>query len=382
MDLGTCSRLVVKLGTRLVAGRHEGVNTELLDDLGRQAARLLARGKQLIIVTSGAVHLGRRVLKRPQKREALAFRQAAASIGQPELMRHYSQAFQAHGVVVAQMLLTMGDIAERERYLHTRETFESLLRHGVVPIVNENDSVSEPSVTFGENDKLAAVIAAKVQAELLVFLLDQPGFFAGNPQEDPNARVIPVVEPTDVEVLKHAAGSGGPESMGGMATKCIAARMAVECGIPVAMIDGREPGTLLQLLEGEPIGTLFRPAKRISSRKSWLASATAPEGAITVDDGARRALLAPGGRSLLPSGVAGVKGEFAAGAVLSIRDAGGREIARGITNFSAADIALVAGAHTNEVAGRLGRDTAPEVVHRDNLVLSPLRAGATAGEAG
>jgi glutamate 5-kinase len=167
-----------------------------------------------------------------------------------------------------------------------------------------------------------------------------------------------------------------------MATKCIAARMAVECGIPVAMIDGREPGTLLQLLEGEPIGTLFRPAKRISSRKSWLASATAPEGAITVDDGARRALLAPGGRSLLPSGVAGVKGEFAAGAVLSIRDAGGREIARGITNFSAADIALVAGAHTNEVAGRLGRDTAPEVVHRDNLVLSPLRAGATAGEAG
>ena len=372
MDLRNLKRLVVKLGTRLVAGGHEGVNTELLDDLGRQAARLLARRRQLIIVTSGAVHLGRRVLKRPQRKEALAFRQAAASIGQPELMRHYSQAFQAHGVVVAQMLMTMGDIAERERYLHTRETFESLLRHGVVPIVNENDSVSEPSVTFGENDKLAAVIAAKVQADLLVFLLDEAGLYTGDPHQDPDATLIRVIEPTDVGFLRHAAGSGGPESMGGMATKCIAARIAVECGIPVAMIDGREPGAVLALLEGEELGTLFRPARRRSSRKSWLASATATEGTVTVDDGARRALLSPAGRSLLPSGVTGVEGEFETGAVLEVRDGSGREIARGITHFASAEIAKVAGAHTNEVATILGRETAPEVIHRDNLVLSPL----------
>jgi glutamate 5-kinase len=372
MDLPKCKRIVLKLGTRLVAGADEGVDTELLDDLGRQAARLLARRTQLIIVTSGAVHLGRRVLKRPQKREALAFRQAAAAIGQPELMRHYSQAFAAHGVVVAQVLLTMADIAERERYLNTRETFESLLRHNTVPIVNENDCVSEPSVTFGENDKLAAVIAAKVQADLLVFLLDQPGLYTGNPSEDPDAELVRVVEPADVGFLKYAAGSGGPESMGGMATKCIAARIAVECGIPVAMIDGREPQVLLRLLEGEELGTLFRPARRMPSRKSWLASATAIEGTITIDDGARRALLAPGGRSLLPAGVAGVEGQFAAGAVLAVCDAAGNEVARGISNFSSVEIARVAGAHTNKVAAILGRETAPELIHRDNLVISPL----------
>jgi glutamate 5-kinase len=338
MDLRNPKRIVLKLGTRLVAGADEGVNTELLDDLGRQAARLLARRRRLIVVTSGAVHLGRRVLKRPQKREALAFRQAAAAIGQPELMRQYSQAFAAHGVVVAQVLLTMADIAERERYLHTRETFESLLRHGVVPIVNENDCVSEPSVTFGENDKLAAVIAAKVQADLLVFLLDQPGLYTGDPNEDPGAELIRVVQPTDVEFLKYAAGSGGPESMGGMATKCIAARIAVEC-------------------------------------------ATATAGSVTIDDGARRALLAPGGRSLLPTGVTGVEGEFAAGAVLAVRDSAGTEVARGITNFASTEIARVAGAHTNEVASILGRETAPEVIHRDNLVISPLVSPGQADDA-
>lgn len=381
MDLANSKRLVVKLGTRLVAGSDEGVNMELLDDLGRQAARLLARGRQLIIVTSGAVHLGRRVLGKPQRREALAFRQAAAAIGQPELIRRYSEAFAAHGVVVAQVLLTLADISERERYLNTRATFESLLRHNIVPIVNENDCVSEPSVTFGENDRLAAVIAAKVKADLLVFLLDQPGFYTGDPATDPNARLIRTVEPTDLDFLKHAAGSGGPESLGGMITKCIAARTAVECGIPAAMVDGRERQVILRLLQGEELGTLFLPGRRLSSRKSWLASATTTAGAITVDDGARRALLAPGGRSLLPAGVTSVEGDFQAGAVLAVRDSQGQEIARGITNLSSADIARVAGKHTDHVATILGRETPPEVIHRDNLVINPLisRADAEAG---
>ena len=235
-NLANCKRLVAKLGTRLVAGGDDGVNMELLDDLGRQAARLLARRRQLIVVTSGAVHLGRRVLQTPHRREWLAFRQAAAAIGQPELIRRYSEAFAAHGVVVAQVLLTMADISDRERYLNARATFESLLRHNVVPIVNENDCVSEPSVTFGENDRLAAVIAAKVKADLLVFLLDQAGFLAGDPDTDPHAKLIPVVEPTDIDFLKYAAGRGGPESTGGMMTKCLAARMAVECGIPACLL--------------------------------------------------------------------------------------------------------------------------------------------------
>ncbi len=358
----------MKLGTRLVAGPDHGVNTELLDDLGRQAARLLARDRDLIVVTSGAVHLGRRVLKRPQQREALSYRQAAAAIGQPELMRHYTEAFQASGVVAAQVLLTMGDIADREAYLNARSTFDSLMRHRVVPVVKENDCVSEPSVTFGENDRLAALIAAKVSADLLVFLLDHAGFYSANPVDNPDAELIRVVEPTDGEFMRYAAGEGGPESTGGMAMKFLAARTAVECGIPVIMADGREPSVLLRLLEGEPLGTFFVPAKRISSRKSWLASAATPAGTIAIDDGAIRALLAPGGRSLLPTGVTNASGDFPVGAILSVTDGSGREVARGISNFSSAEISKIAGAHTNEVASLLGRDTAPEVIHRDNLV--------------
>ncbi len=368
--LQECQRLVVKVGTRLVAGTNAGVDTDFLDRLGREAARLLARGRDLLIVTSGAVRLGRRVLKRSRSKEALSYRQAAAAIGQPALMRRYSEAFGAHGVLVAQVLLTPADIADRERYLHIRSAFGSLLKHSIVPVVNENDSVSEASVTFGENDKLAAMIAAKVRADVLIFLLDQEGFYAADPREDPTAELIQTVEPSDEGVARSAGAEGGPESMGGMAKKLAATRTAVECGIPVIMADGREPNILLRLLEGEELGTFFVPARRISSRKSWLASATTPDGAVHVDAGARAALLAPDGRSLLPSGVKGVEGEFEAGDVLAVCDETGREIARGISNFSSEEIQRIAGAHTNEVSGILGYETQPEVIHRDNLVLT------------
>lgn len=375
--LRDCQRVVVKVGTRLVAGSDAGVDTDFLDRLGRDAARLLARGRDLLVVTSGAVHLGRRVLKRSRPREALSYRQAAAAIGQPELMRHYSEAFAAHGVLVAQVLLTPADIADRERYLHIRSAFGSLLKHSIVPIVNENDSVSEASVTFGENDKLAALIAAKVRADALVFLLDQEGFYSADPSKDPDAHLIRVVQPADAGVSRSAGGEGGPESLGGMAKKLIAARTAVECGIPVIMADGREPQVLLRLLEGERLGTFFVPARRISSRKSWLASATTPDGAVSVDAGARKALLAPEGRSLLPSGISGVEGQFDAGDILAVCDETGTEIGRGISNFSSEEIKKIVGAHTNEVRSILGYEAQPEVIHRDNLVLIPPAPGET-----
>jgi len=368
--LRDCRRMVVKVGTRLVAGGDGGVNTDLLEGLGRQASRLLARGKELLIVTSGAVYLGRRALKASRANQALSYRQAAAAVGQPELMRHYSEAFSAHGVLVAQVLLTPADIADRERYLHIRSAFGSLLENGIVPIVNENDSVSEAGVTFGENDKLAALVAAKVQADLLVFLLDQEGFYSANPAQDPDAKLIRVVEPTDTTVVGYAAGAGGPESKGGMERKLAAARTAVDCGIPVVMADGREPQILLRLLDGEKQGTFFVPSRRISSRKSWLASATIPRGGVRVDAGARRALLSPEGRSLLPSGVQGVQGEFEAGEVLAVYDESGAEIARGLSNFSSEEIRKIAGAHSTEVSAILGYPAAPEVIHRDNLVVS------------
>jgi glutamate 5-kinase len=379
--LRECRRLVVKVGTRLVAGSDAGVNADFLDRLGREAARLLARGKSLLIVTSGAVHLGRKVLTESRSKEALSYRQAAAAIGQPELMRRYSEAFAAHGVLVAQVLLTPADVADRERYLHIRSAFGSLLDHNIVPVVNENDSVSEASVTFGENDKLAAMIAAKVRADVLVFLLDQEGFYAADPREDPAAELIPTVQPSDESVALSAGGEGGPESMGGMAKKLAATRTAVECGIPVIMADGREPNILLRLLEGEELGTFFVPAPRISGRKSWLASATTPDGAVHIDAGAKAALLAPKGRSLLPSGVTGVEGQFEAGDVLAVCDEAGREIARGISNFSSDEIQRIAGAHTNEVSRILGYETQPEVIHRDNLAVTAPSGKAEAPDA-
>ena len=366
-----CTRLVVKVGTRLVAGSDAGVDTDFLDRLGRDAARLLARDKDLLIVTSGAVHLGRRVLRTSRSKEALSYRQAAAATGQPELMRRYSEAFGAHGVLVAQVLLTPADIADRERYLHIRSAFGSLLKHNHVPVVNENDSVSEASVTFGENDRLAALIAAKVRADALIFLLDQEGFYSADPERDASAELIGVVEPTDADVVRAAGGEGGPESVGGMARKLAAARTAVECGIPVIMADGREPHVLLRLLDGEDLGTFFIPARRISSRKSWLASATIPDGAVQIDAGAKKALLGPEGRSLLPSGVTGVEGRFDAGDVLAVRDETGQEIARGLSNFASDEIRKIAGAHTNQVNAILGYETQPEVIHRDNLALTP-----------
>jgi glutamate 5-kinase len=378
--LAECQRLVVKVGTRLVAGSRAGIDTDFLDGLGRDAARLLARGKDLLVVTSGAVHLGRRVLKKSRSKEALSYRQAAAAIGQPELMRHYSEAFAAHGVLVAQVLLTPADVADRERYLHIRSAFGSLLKHGIVPVVNENDSVSEASVTFGENDKLAAMIAAKVRADVLIFLLDQEGFYAADPRQDPEAELIRTVGPSDEALARSAGAEGGPESIGGMAKKLAATRTAVECGIPVIMAEGREPSVLQRLLEGEELGTFFVPARRISSRKSWLASATTPDGAVHVDAGARAALLAPDGRSLLPSGVKGLEGEFEAGDVLAVCDDKGREIARGISNFSSEELQRIAGAHTNEVSQILGHETQPEVIHRDNLVLTVPRAAMDASD--
>jgi glutamate 5-kinase len=211
--------------------------------------------------------------------------------------------------------------------------------------------------------------------------LDQEGFYAADPREEPDAELIRVVDPADEDIARSAGSEGGPESIGGMAKKLTATRTAVECGIPVIMADGREPSILLRLLEGEELGTFFVPARRISSRKSWLASATTPDGAVHVDAGARAALLAPDGRSLLPSGVKGVEGEFEAGDVLAVCDEKRREIARGISNFSSEELQRIAGVHTNEVSGILGYETQPEVIHRDNLVLTVPSAHTEAPDA-
>lgn len=363
-------RLLVKVGTRLVTDPGGGLDVIFLDRLARQIARLEEREVETLVVTSGSVHLGRQVLRSPRAKETLSYRQAAAAIGQPELMRHYSEALRAHGLVAAQVLLTMEDMNDRQRYVNVRNELELLLNSHVVPIINENDSVSVEGVTFVENDRLAAIVATKMKVDLLLFLSDQPGLFTDNPRENPQAELIPVVEPG--QPLEAAVGStGGPESRGGMKAKIAAARVAASCGIPVVMADGREEQIMLRLWEGERLGTLFLPAgKSAGGKKPWLAAVREPAGSISVDEGACQALRHPDGASLLPRGVCGTRGSFQPGDLVSVVGPDGHEVARGLVNYAADEVARIAGQHSREIKRILGHPGPEEIIHRDNMVLT------------
>jgi glutamate 5-kinase len=367
--LTTAHRVVVKIGTRVVTSAGPGLDGEFLDGLARQVARLQERDREIVVVTSGAVHLGRRALGLKARGEDISLRQAAAAVGQPELMRNYMEAFAAHRLLTAQLLLTRDDVEDRHRYVHLSNTLINLLRHHVVPIINENDSVSVEGVTFVENDLLAALVAAKTRADALVFLSDQDGLFDCNPNTNACARLIPVVQPED-DVSRFAEGAGGPESRGGMEKKCEAARLASNAGIPSIMANGHEPNVLLRILEGEPLGTLFIGGDALPARKRWIASVARAAGEMVVDEGACKALSKPGGSSLLPAGIVAVHGAFQAGDVVRVVDTEGREVGRGLVNYSFSEVDTIRGHHTRDIVGLLGHVGHAEVVHRDNMVLS------------
>jgi glutamate 5-kinase len=360
--------LVVKIGTRMILRGEEPVDCDFLDGLARQLARLREREIQTVLVVSGSVALGRRALNLPAQTELVSVRQAAAAVGQPELMRLYRQALAAHGLVVAQILLTADDMADRSRYLRIRNTVETLLGQGVVPVINENDSVSVEGVTFGENDRLAAIVAAKTGADALLFLSDEAGLYTADPKQQPDAELIGLV-PCGDDISQYGAGAGGGESRGGMEKKIVAAQMAVACGIPVVMADGREENVILRTLEGETLGTFFVPGERLDRRKMWIATAREPRGRVLVDEGARRALTSPDGASLLPIGVVEAEGDFRAGDIVEVLGPGREVLARGISNFSLADLRRIKRLHSREVPRLLGRPAAPEVIHRDNMVV-------------
>lgn len=366
-SLKQARRLVVKVGTRVVTDPDGGLDVVFLDRLARQVARLHERGCQAIVVTSGAVHLGRAVLGAARGKETLNYRQAAAAIGQPELMRTYAEALRAHGLLSAQVLLTMDDMTDRQRYIHVRNSMELLLRHHVVPVVNENDSVSVEGVTFVENDKLAAIVATKLRADLLVFLSDQPGLCTADPRLDPEARLIACVYPGQ-DPGAEAEGAGGAESRGGMRAKLAAARTASDFGIPVVMVAGTLDNVLLRVLAGEELGTVFVPGAAREARKVWMATAAEPVGAILVDAGAAGALRRPGGASLLPRGITGTQGDYEAGDMVRVLDPEGQEVARGLVNYPATEVGLIAGAHSSQVPEILGHVGHEEVIHRDNMI--------------
>jgi glutamate 5-kinase len=372
--LARAKRIVVKVGTGTLTdagGRFDRQNC------ARLAAELaeVARRRRLVLVSSGAVALGaeRLGLVRSNGRPwDIPTKQACAAVGQPHLMAAWGEAFGAHGLQVAQVLLTADDLASRKRFLNARRTFEKLLVAGVVPVVNENDTVAVDEIKVGDNDTLAALVAGCVEADLVAMLTDVEGLYDRDPSL-PGASLVHEVPRVTAEIERMAGGAGTDRSIGGMATKVKAARRLGAQGVATALLSGRRARALGALLAGERLGTVFpAAAERLSSRKGWLAAAARGKGVIVVDPGARRALVEQG-RSLLPSGVKGVKGHFGVGDPVDIAVDAGRPFARGLAGYGADEVRRIAGLKTSEIEGALGYKYLDEIVHRDDLVVLEAR---------
>jgi len=361
-------RIVVKVGSGLIADPGLGPDPARIGPVAADLAAIVTRGLEVTLVTSGAIAAGTARLGLRERPRSIPEKQAAAAVGQAALMWHYEQACGAHGLRVAQILLTQEDISHRTRYLNARNTLLTLLGYGVLPVVNENDTVAVEEIKVGDNDNLAALVAYLVDADLLVLLSDTDGLYSGDPHRDPTARRIETVETITPE-MERLAGAEGPFGTGGMVTKLQAAQKAMAAGIPMIIADGRRPGVLGAIMSGEAVGTYFCPrTDRLAARKRWIAFAIPPQGTLEVDAGARHALV-EGGKSLLPSGVVRVEGEFSAGDAVGLRDSAGREFARGIVNCDAREVALLRGAKTGDIERLLGYRVLDEVIHRDNLVI-------------
>ncbi|MFA5026638.1 MAG: glutamate 5-kinase [Candidatus Methylomirabilota bacterium] len=367
--LPAVKRVVVKVGSGVLSQGRVGLHRPTLQALAGALEGLRAQGVETVLVSSGAISAGMEALGLAERPKALPLKQAAAAVGQGHLMRAYEEAFQPAGRRVAQILLTREDLRHRGRYLNARNTLFTLLSLGVVPIVNENDTVAVQEIQFGDNDTLSALVANLVDADLLTILTDIEGLYTADPHRDPAARLIPMVRPQDAVDAFCAEDTGSAASIGGMSTKVSAARRATTAGIPTVVAAGRRPEILLRIVAGEEVGTFFIPsASRMQSRKRWLAFASVPRGEIVVDAGARDALVA-GGKSLLASGVQGARRPFRAGDVVSLLDPAGRAFARGLTNYGRDDVERIQGLHSDAIAGALGHKPYDEVIHRDNLVI-------------
>ena len=363
--LARARRLVVKIGSAVISG-PEGLDPARLADLARGLARL-AEGRELLLVSSGAIAAAAPRL--PHKPQALAELQAAAALGQPELMRAWQAALAEHGLTTAQVLLTAEDLTDRKRYLNARATLERLLDWGVVPVINENDTVMTEEIQFGDNDQLAVRVAGLLGADLVLVLSEAEALFERDPRTDPKARPVHEVERITPEVLAMASDRPGSAGRGGMKSKLLAARMAHEAGIPLWLLPGRREGVLEAALAGERIGTFFHaPARGHRGERLWLAQLPRHEGTLVVDAGAARALREQG-RSLLAVGVREVRGNWSAGSPVRVEDPEGRIVGIGLANYAADEVRRVAGRPSRELAAVLGRPGPEEVIHRDHFVL-------------
>ena len=362
-------RLVVKVGSSLVTNDGRGLDQAAIARWASQIAALRAAGKEVVLVSSGAIAEGMQRLgwvKRPKEIHEL---QAAAAVGQMGLAQVYESEFARHGIRTAQVLLTHGDLADRERYLNARSTLLTLLSLGVVPIINENDTVVTDEIKFGDNDTLGALVTNLIEGDALIILTDQRGLYTADPRKDPKARFVDEAPAGTPDLEQMAGGAGSSIGKGGMLTKILAAKRAAKSGAHTIIASGREDNVLARLAGGEAIGTQLRAQTgRMAARKQWMIDHLQLRGRVVLDAGAVEKLTA-GGKSLLPIGVTEVQGEFARGEVISCVDAAGREVARGLTNYSSAEARLIARKASSEIEAVLGYVSAAELVHRDNLVL-------------
>ncbi|MEX0605229.1 MAG: glutamate 5-kinase [Marinobacter sp.] len=368
-QLSRARRLVVKIGSALLTNDGKGLDADALGGWVDQIAGLIRDGVEVVVVSSGAVAEGMSRLGWNVRPERLHELQAAAAVGQMGLVQIWEAQFKRHNLPAAQILLTHDDLSDRKRYLNARSTLRALLDVGVVPIVNENDTVVTDEIRFGDNDTLGALVANLVEADGLIILTDQQGLYDRDPRHHPDARLIDQRQSSDTGLDAMAAGGAGILGRGGMQTKVRAARLAARSGAFTVIVGGRLPDAISRLRRGEQLGTLLLPAQgRLAARKQWLASHLQTRGTLILDDGAVR-VLCQGGRSLLPVGVKAVSGKFRRGEMVSCTDSAGREVARGLVNYDADEARAIAGRSSDRITEVLGYISDEELIHRDNLVI-------------
>lgn len=368
--LKKAKRIVIKVGTSTITYTNGKRNFSQIDRLAREISDLQNQGKEMILVTSGAVAVGVDRMGLPGKPKTIPGKQAAAAVGQGVLMHTYEKFFADYGQIVAQVLITKTEAIDRHRYTNTRNTFMELMRQRVIPIVNENDVVALDELKIGDNDNMSALVAGIVDADLVIILSDVDGLYTANPQTHPDAVIVPEVAEITPEIEASAGGVGSARGTGGMATKIQAAKAATSSGIHLVIASGTEKNAITRVLQGEELGTLFVSREnRLQFRKRWLAFGAKIAGSIVVDDGCAKAIRKAGGCSILPAGVFAVQGEFLPGSTVSVIDKDAHELARGLVHYSSAELEQIKGCNSGEIANILGHKNFDEVIHRDDLVI-------------
>jgi len=368
-QLANSKRWVIKIGSSLVTDDGRGLDAVAIKSWGEQIAKLRKQGKEILLVSSGAVAEGMVRLNWKTRPDALHDLQAAAAVGQMGLVQTYESCFKNHDILSAQILLTHDDLSDRKRYLNARSTLRSLLGFGVIPIINENDTVATDEIRFGDNDTLAALVANLVEADALIILTDQQGLFSEDPRKNPDAEFISVGQASDTKLHKMASSSGGALGQGGMSTKLSAAQRAARSGTATLITSGRNENALLKIIESEELGTLLLPDDEpIAARKQWLAGHLKVCGKLVLDKGACEVLLGSG-KSLLAVGVTSVSGNFVRGEMVACINHEGKEIAHGLVNYNVIEVSKICGKSSSEIESILGYIDDAELIHRDNLVL-------------